>query len=97
MDIAHFFVKPEGIPIFPGDQGVEHLIALGKQYFFQSGVEGGGDAPALGLRPQVYRRLGAPPLGRPGVGGTCVGVAQNFPLFLPNKPGKLGGYGVESV
>ena len=95
--IAQSTVEGQGGGIFPGHQSVQKLEALVFENRLQRPVKRPADAPAPGLGAQVYGRLGAPIIGRPGKGGAGVGIAQNLPRLLVNQPGKPGGNPPEPV
>ena len=88
--IPHFLMKPDRSGIFCGNQGIENLVTLFVQNPFQSGIEFPADTLSLCLGKQVNGRFRAPTVGRPGIGGAGIGIAQDFSVFLPDQPGKLG-------
>ena len=89
--VAALFVEAHGVLVFPADEGVKKVIPLGVEDRFQRVVQRFSDAFAPCLRFEIDGRFGAPCVCRPGKGQTCIGIAENLPVFLPEKPRKLGG------
>ena len=81
--VAAFLVEAHGVLIFPADEGVKKAIPLGVKDRFQRVVQCLPDALSPRLRFKIDGRLGAPGVCRPGKGQTCVGVAENLPVLLP--------------
>ena len=89
--VAALFMEAHGVLIFPADEGVKKAIPLGVKDRFQRVVQRLSDAFAPCLRFEIDGRFGAPCVCRTGKGQTCVGVAEDLPVFLPEKPWELGG------
>ena len=77
-------ICPEGIPqllvegngrlILCGDQGINALVTLKDEDFFQRKAEFFADAAALGFRQQIHRIFCAPTVGIPVEGCRTVGI-----------------------
>lgn len=89
--VAAFLVEAHGVLVFPADEGVKKAIPLGVEDRFQRVVQRFPDAFAPCLRFEIDGRLGASGVCRPGKGQTCIGIAENLPVLLPEKPWELGG------
>ena len=92
--VAALFMEAHGVLVFPADEGVKKAIPLGVKDRFQRVVQRFSDALSPCLRFEINGGFGAPGICRPGKGQTCIGIAENLPVFLPEKPWELGGDGV---
>ena len=92
--VAALLVEAHGVFVFPADEGVKKVIPLRVEDRFQCVVQRLPDALSPCLRFEINGGFGAPCVCRTGKGQTCIGIAENLPVLLPEKPWELGGDGV---
>ena len=86
---AHGLMKAAAAFIFTGDHTVTNAVALLFQHTQQLLVQIPADPPSLGFGSQIDGKIRAPHIGGALKIGPGIGIAQDLPVFLGNKPRKL--------